>query len=258
METFDYNKNYKDSSDKSKPDIKFKVHLDNDNGRSHYHILGVVLIMIGAALILKNIGFFPRPVERIIFSWQMLLIAIGLVITLASSGEKISGVIIMAIGAFFLMPKIFSATFNINLFWPAIFILLGLIFIFSRGFRIKRYSEARVGEDFLDLVHIFSGSEKQIISDNFKGGKVTAIFGGSEIDLTQAKLAPGISELHVTCIFGGVSLILPSDWNIKVEITPVLGGVDEQKIASNKIIDMSKMLVIKGTVVFGGGEIQRR
>jgi len=252
METFDYNK---DSYDKSKPDLKFKVHVDSN--RQGYRILGTVLIIIGSALILKNTGVLPWHIKQIIFSWQMLLIAIGLVITFGSSGEKTSGVVCMAVGAFFLIPKIFKYAYDINIFWPAIFIIVGLIFIFSKRRIIKRYSES-IGDNFIDLVHIFSGSEKQIISDNFKGGKVTAIFGGCEIDLTQAKLAPGISELHVTCIFGGVSLILPSDWNVKVEITPVLGGVDEQKIASNKIIDMSKLLVIKGTVVFGGGEIQRR
>jgi predicted membrane protein len=250
METFE-NKN---SSD----DFRFKVHLDNGNGRSHFYILGVVLITIGSALILKNIDFFPPDIGRIIFSWQMLLITIGLVITLGSSGEKTGGLVIMAIGAFFLIPRIFRETFDINIFWPAIFIIVGLIFIFSRRLRFRGHSEARVSDNFLDIVNIFSGSEKQVISENFRGGKITSIFGGSEIDLTQAKLAQGVSELEINCIFGGSSIIVPSDWNVKVEVTPVLGGVDEQKISSNKIIDMSKLLVIKGTVVFGGAEIQRR
>jgi predicted membrane protein len=187
----------------------------------------------------------------------MLLIAIGLVITLSSSGEKTSGVVCMAVGAFFLFPKIFKYALNINIFWPAIFIIIGLIIIFSRRHRIKGYSEAIIGDNFLDVVNIFSGSQKQILSENFKGGKITSIFGGSEIDLTQAKLAQGVSELEVACIFGGTTLIVPSDWNVRVEITPVLGGFDEQKLASNKFVDMSKTLIIKGTVVFGGGEIKR-
>jgi predicted membrane protein len=187
----------------------------------------------------------------------MLLIVIGLVITLGSSGEKTSGVIVMAIGAFFLVPKIFSYAFDINIFWPAIFIVVGIIFICSRRIRIKGHSEARIGDNFIDIVNIFSGSEKQIMSENFKGGQITSIFGGSEIDLRKAKLAPEVSELEITCVFGGVSIIVPSDWYVKVEVTPVFGGVEEQKIASDKFVDMSKQLVIKGTVVFGGAEIKR-
>jgi predicted membrane protein len=253
METFENNKH---SSGKNYSQYMFK-HQRN-KGRNSHHILGLVLIIVGSALILKNIGIFPRHIEHIIFSWQMLLIAIGLVITLGSDGEKTSGLVAMAVGAFFLVPKIFKYTFDINIFWPAVFIVVGLIFIFSRRSIIKKYSESGIGDDFIDLVHIFSGSQKQIISDNFKGGKITAIFGGSEIDLTQAKLVQGVSDLEITCVFGGVTLIVPGDWNVRVEVTPVLGGFDERQLASNtKFVDMSKTLIIKGTVVFGGGEIKR-
>jgi predicted membrane protein len=240
--------------------IKFendKTEKQYRNGCSHPHLLGVVLIMVGAALILKNIGIFPYFIERIIFSWQMLLIAIGLIIIVGSSKDKTGGVILMAVGSFFLIPKIFKFVFAINVFWPAIFIVVGLIILFSRRINIKGRSEAKIGNDFIDVVNIFSGCEKKIMSENFRGGKITSVFGGGEIDLTQAKLAPGVSELEVVCVFGGVEIIVPSDWNIKVEVTPVLGGFDESQAVSNKIVDTSKLLRITGTVVFGGGEIKR-
>ena len=255
METFENNKNHKRHHDKPYSHHLFKHH--KDNGRQHYHILGALLIIIGSALILKNIGIFPYFIERIIFSWQMLLFAIGLVITLGSSGEKTSGVVVMAVGAFFLLPKIFRGAFDINIFWPVILIVMGLIFICSKRTRIKGHSEARIGDNFMDIVNIFSGSDKQIMSDNFSGGKITSIFGGSEIDLTQAKLAHGVSELEVICIFGGTTITVPSDWNIKIEITPIFGGFDERQLVPNKFVDTSKQLIIRGTVIFGGGEIKR-
>jgi len=255
METFENNKNNKLSSDKDYSQYLFKRH--RDEGRHHYHILGAVLVIIGSALILRNMGIFPWHIERIIFSWQMLLITIGLVVTLGSSGERTGGIVCMAIGAFFLVPKIFKVTYNINIFWPAIFIIVGLIIIFSRRPRIKWHSKTKIGDNFIDIVNIFSGSEKQVISDNFQGGKITSIFGGSEIDLTKAKLVPGVSELEIACIFGGTTIIVPNDWNVKVEVTPVFGGIEEHKIASNAFVDMSKMLIIKGAVIFGGGEIKR-
>jgi predicted membrane protein len=158
-----------------------------------------------------------------------------------------------------LIPRIFNDTFHAyNLFWPAIFIVVGAIFIFTKrkGWNPNSVS-SDIGEDYIDYVNIFSGGERQIVSQSFKGGKVTAIFGGSEIDLTKAKLAPGRSELELACIFGGTTIIVPGDWFVTIEVTPVLGGFgDSRKLTPGITVDSTRQLVIKGAVVFGGGEIK--
>jgi predicted membrane protein len=247
MET---NDNYRDEKSFQKHDHH---HLTNNRA-----IVGVILVLVGLFLVLKNTGFFPGFIENIIFSWPMLLITIGVVITIGSSGSKTSGIIVMAVGAFFLIPHIFRETFDVNMFWPSIFIIIGVIFIFSRrkGWNSVT-TTAQTGDDYIDYVHVFSGGERQIVSDNFRGGKVTAVFGGSEIDLTKARLAPGISELELACVFGGTTIIVPDDWNIKIEVVPVLGGFgDSRKLNPGRTIDTTKQLVIKGAVVFGGGEVK--
>lgn len=221
-------------------------------------IIGIVLVLVGLFLVLRNTGIFPNFIDHVIFSWQMLLVVIGLVITLGSAGGRTAGVIMMAIGGFFLVPMIFEETFDINMFWPSIFIIVGVIFIFSKRRGWNSVSTApQVGDDYIDLVHIFSGGERQIVSENFKGGKVTAIFGGSEIDLTKARLAPGVCEIELACVFGGTTIIVPDEWNVKIQVTPVLGGFgDSRKLHPGRTIDMSRQLVIKGAIVFGGGEIK--
>jgi predicted membrane protein len=188
----------------------------------------------------------------------MLLVTIGLIITIGSSGGKSSGIIVMAVGAFFLIPEIFRETFDVNMFWPSVFIIIGIVFIFSKRKGWNSVSTApQTGDDYIDYVHVFSGGERQIVSDNFRGGKVTAIFGGSEIDLTKAKLAPGVSELEIACVFGGTTIIVPDDWNLKIEVVPVLGGFgDSRKLNPGRAVDPSRQLVIKGAVVFGGGEVK--
>jgi predicted membrane protein len=164
----------------------------------------------------------------------------------------------MGVGAFFLMLHIFRETVDINMFWPSIFIIIGVVFIFTRRKGWGGVSTVTsVGDDYIDYVNIFSGGERQIASDNFKGGKITAIFGGIELDLTKAKLAPGKSELEIACIFGGATLIVPDEWFVTVEVTPVLGGFgDSRKLHPGRTVDPSKQLVIKGAVIFGGGEIK--
>ena len=228
-------------------------HLQNNRA-----IIGVILVLVGLFLVMRNTGIFPGFIENVIFSWPMLLVTIGLIITIGSSGGKTSGIIVMAVGAFFLIPNIFRETFDINMFWPSIFIIIGVVFIFSKRKGWNSVSTApQTGDDYIDYVHIFSGGERQIVSDNFRGGKVTAVFGGSEIDLTKAKLAPGVSELEIACVFGGTTIIVPDDWNVKIEVVPVLGGFgDSRKLNPGRIIDTTRQLVIKGAVVFGGGEVK--
>ena len=237
---------------------------ETGNERHHFTnnraLVGVVLVLAGLFLVIRNTGFFPEFIDNVIFSWPMLLVAIGLVMTLGAT-EKTGGIIVMAVGGFFIIPLVFRETFHMyNMFWPSIFIIIGIIFIVSRRGRWNRAnlnSKGIIGDDYIDYVNIFSGGERQIVSQNFKGGKITAIFGGIELDLTQANLAQGVSELEIACVFGGATLIVPSDWHVTIEVTPVLGGFsDSRKLSPGRTVDASKHLVIKGAVVFGGGEVK--
>jgi predicted membrane protein len=240
-------------------DVYHRYRHDHHHLGNNRVIVGVILVLVGLFLVIRNTGFFPDYLDHVVFRWPMLLVVIGLVITIGSSGSKTSGIIIMAVGAFFLIPHIFHETFHAyNLFWPSIFIIVGIIFIFTRRRTWHSVSSSSAtSDDYIDYVNVFSGGERQIVSDNFKGGKITAVFGGSEIDLTKAKLAPGRSELEIACVFGGTTIIVPDDWYITIEVTPVLGGFgDSRKLSPGRTVDPSKQLVIKGAVVFGGGEVK--
>jgi predicted membrane protein len=255
METHE---SYRDERRKAREEYR-EFRKEHNHLTSNRPIIGVILVLTGLFLVLRNTGFFPGVISDIIFSWPMLLVAIGLVITLGSGGSKSSGVIVMAVGAFFLIPHIFRDAFDIDMFWPSIFIIVGAIFIFSKrhGWHSVTTTTGVIGDDYIDYVNIFSGGERQIVSENFKGGKISAVFGGMELDLTQAKLATGSNVIEIACIFGGATLIVPDDWNILIQVTPVLGGFnDSRKLLPGRIVDPTKQLIIKGAVVFGGGEIK--
>jgi predicted membrane protein len=232
--------------------------------RDHHHltnnrvVIGVILVLAGLFLAIKNTGFFPDNVTHIIFSWPMLLITIGVVMSLGAA-EKTAGVIVMAVGGFFMIPLVFRETFQMyNMFWPSIFVIIGIIFIVTKrkGWNAVT-SKGTAGDDYIDSINIFSGGERQIVSQNFQGGKVTAVFGGIELDLTKAKLAPGRNELELACVFGGATIIVPEAWNVTIEVTPVLGGFsDSRKIAPGRTFDTGSQFVLKGAVVFGGGEVK--
>jgi len=221
--------------------------------------LGVVLIALGFILVIKNMGFLPGYFEDIFFSWQMLLIAIGFVMTLGT-GNRGPGLIVMAVGGFFILPEIFNADWRTySLFWPAIFIIVGVIVLTNARWlkHEKWHSKTTNSSDVIDIVSIFGGGERIVNSNNFSGGKITSIFGGAEVDLTRSQLSPGDSVIEMSCIFGGASLIVPSDWNVVIDVTPILGGFsDSRKLIPGRSIDPSKTLIIRGAVIFGGGEIK--
>ncbi|MDQ1296338.1 MAG: hypothetical protein QG611_316, partial [Bacteroidota bacterium] len=222
------------------------------SGHDHHHltnnrvIIGVVLVLAGLFLVIRNTGFFPDFIDHVIFSWPMLLVTIGLIMTLGAS-EKTAGIIVMAVGGFFMIPLLFRETFHMyNMFWPSIFIIIGIIFIVTKrkGWNSVT-SKGMIGDDYIDYINVFSGGERQIVSDNFKGGKVTAVFGGIELDLTKAKLAPGRNDLEIACVFGGATIIVPDTWFVTIEVTPVLGGFsDSRKLGPGRTLDSTSQLVI--------------
>ena len=85
-----------------------------------------------------------------------------------------------------------------------------------------------------------------------------AIFGGSNFNMTRAKLAPGKNYIDVFVVFGGMKFVVPEDWNIKIEVVSIFGGMsDKHRTHIPEGMSHSEgQLIIKGFVLFGGGEIK--
>src|SRR3989304_514783 len=65
--------------------------------------------------------------------------------------------------------------------------------------------------DRISSFNVFSGTEIASHSAEFKGGNIGAVFGGAEIDLRDARLAPG-AALDVFAAFGGGEIRGPDGW----------------------------------------------
>jgi predicted membrane protein len=224
------------------------------NTKAHL-ILGIILVLLGIAILAELVDAVPWRMRDIVFSWQMVLIVLG-VIFISGKDSKSTGFILLAIGGFFIMPKFFDVPdFWRSLFWPSILILLGLLVIFGRGKRHYIHRSKSSGDDILDDVAIFGGSDQVLSSQNFQGGKITNIFGGAKYDMRKAVLAEGKNYLEVTMIFGGSKFIVPEDWDIKLEVTSIFGGFSDKRLRSIVVPDSSRQLIITGVAIFGGGEL---
>jgi predicted membrane protein len=236
---------------------------NHDNGpQMKKYILGVIVIVAGFLLLLSNTGFLNDYLRHVLFSWQMLLIGIG-VISLFSSESRTPGTILILIGGVFILPRVFDLPFNVmHVFWPAILIGIGVLLLTKRMPRrpwqshVPHLASQHFDEGYVHEENIFSGGKQRVIHQEFRGGHINCVFGGSELDLTQATLAEGVSELEVNTIFGGVTLIVPADWRIQLKMTSIMGGFSDKRAYIKESPDPSRILIIKGSTIFGGGEIK--
>jgi len=216
-------------------------------------LLGLILVLIGVILIADNSGMIPYSVSRIIISWQMLLIVIGL-FNLAKRAVT-PGLILIAIGGFFLLPRISGVPDNIVYnFWPAVLVIVGLVFLMDRTRHGSNFKKGVNPTDYFDEVAVLGGRETSLVTDNFKGGKVTTIFGGCTFNLLKANPAENCT-IDMFTMFGGSKFVVPSDWNVKVEVVSILGGFSDKRSISMSEVDANKVVVIKGFAIFGGGEV---
>lgn len=213
-------------------------------------VIGIIVILVGGLILAKNFGFFPGEYLAIVFKWQSILILIG-IITYLNSGNKSLGVIIASIGVLGFIPNS----------WALLLIGLGAYIIYknqSKPTSENRYEPSELGNEseYINDVSIFGGSKKTLQIDNFRGGNITAIFGGSELNMTDSSLCDGINTLNLFFVFGGSSIRIPSNWNVFIQLTPIFGGFKDKRVVIADNSSDSKKLVITGFVLFGGGDLK--
>jgi len=231
----------------------------NSYGQNRTIGFGVLIIIIGFMILLHQLKMIPEQLDHIIFSWQMLLVVLG-VYNLFFTQSRVFGYMLISVGGFFIIPEIFTIPYNFTRnFWPIILIVVGLFIVFRNGFGKKEAVDMSLDSkesQYIDEFNVFSGSEKKISMKNFKGGKITSIFGGSEVDLLDSELSSETNIIELFYLFGGSTIKVPNDWIVLNKVTAILGGfADKRKVSSPKESVPEKTLILRGFVMFGGGEI---
>jgi predicted membrane protein len=235
-------------------------------GRGHVWT-GLFLLLIGiAALIRVTVPDLPEW----LFSWQTFLIGLGLFIGVKHGFRGGAWLILILIGGVFLVRDIYPVLEVRRFIWPIVLIVLGAFIIIRprrRHFK-DDWDEKKNGaagpvtdqesfsqDDFIDTTSIFGGAKKNILSKDFKGGDIVNVFGGTELNLSQADIK-GRVPLEMTTIFGGTKLIVPPNWKVMSEAVTIFGGLEDKRPVQASPESSDKVLVLKGTVIFGGIEIK--
>lgn len=231
---------------------------ENKNKADKRVILGSILIGLGGLFFLKSLDIFDFDFARIILSWPFFFIIIGLYLTLNTTRKMLGG-IIAGLGFIFILPRIFpSIEYDGSVVLAVFLIAIGSYIISNQKKKTVEVNElGQITKDVIDDVSIFGGGTRIVTSDNFQGGNITAVFGGSEVILKGCKLAEGTTSIDILAVFGGTTIVVPSDWNVVMNVTSIFGGFSNKGIKDPNVqVDLSKTLIIKGLVVFGGGELK--
>jgi predicted membrane protein len=225
-------------------------------GNSHLG-LGLVLILAGILLLAGKFGFIPYPVYNVLLSWPMIFVAIAVVNFVKR--EIFPGMIFLAVGTFFMLPDLLPdvSTREIMRFWPVLLIFGGILFIFRRKQSHPFHVETTDNHEVIDEVNVFGGGVTNVSSSNFKGGKITCVFGGGEMNFANSKLSETGAIIDMVAVFGGMKIMVPRDWTVKVEVVSVFGGFSDKRIYMGEPgSSQGKTLLIKGVNIFGGGELR--
>jgi predicted membrane protein len=232
--------------------------MENRNSKKSI-IVGFVVLVAGIALLLNNLGFLNYELKRYVLRWEMIPIIMGLIFIL-SHEHKGPGIIFLVVGGTLYARNFFDLNINFwQIFWSAFLILIGIMIIFRNRIDPGRCEKKNLSsDDIIDEVNIFGGGDRTVISQNFMGGKIFAVFGGSNFNLSRAKLAPGKNYIEVLAVFGGMKLIVPEDWKVRINAISIFGGFSDKHriMPSSSATDSDNELIIKGFVIFGGGEIK--
>jgi predicted membrane protein len=221
--------------------------------RSGRALAGLVLIFLGATWMAHEMGLF---IPDWILSPYMIPIAIGIFIGAKRMFRPGVWMLFVAVGI--LLIGVNHYNIKGDYFWPLVIILFGLWMIVKPKGSRKEWDNWKSDVDdsgnTIDVNSVFGGTKKKIVSKDFKGGEVNSVFGGNDLDFSQADII-GNATLDLNVVFGGAKLIVPSHWKVQTEVDCVFGSVEDKRKDSS-VVDDGKTLILKGSVVFGGIEIK--
>ncbi|MDR7869228.1 MAG: DUF5668 domain-containing protein [Tissierellaceae bacterium] len=228
---------------------------------------GIILILLGVGFLMDQANMIEFT-EIISTYWPSIIIILGISGLFEKRSNKFWNLIVILVGILLQLNRTGYLEYNaFRLFWPIILILVGINIIFFSGKSTVIYSESsshNTGskkkftnnvsfEDNVNHFIMLSGLESNNQSQEFKGGKLSTILGGIELDLRAAKLYENEVYLEANAFLGGIEIHVPSHWRVEVSGTPILGGMSNST-KPNSDPD-APVLRVRYLAILGGVEI---
>jgi len=217
-------------------------------------VFGLVVIAIGVVFLLNELDIVDA--RHALRWWPALALAWGLMMLTGFCCRRnvVAGVLVSFFSAWILLLKLAVVERNPWDFWPLVLVAVGATMVIAA---LRGPASAAKLADAASTVRAFalwSGASRKVVSEDFRGGEVTAIMGGHDIDLRPARIATGPAVMDVFVWWGGVDIRVPADWKVTNEALALLGGVDDKTRAPEG--EAKGHLIIKGLIIMGGVELR--
>ncbi|HSF86546.1 MAG TPA: DUF5668 domain-containing protein [Acidimicrobiia bacterium] len=211
---------------------------------------GVLLITLGTVLALGAADVVDAG-ELISEWWPVALIAAGVLQMVVNPRHWFSPVLVAGVGVVLLLNTTGAVDADLwPAFWAGLLVVAGVGLLVGSRMRGSGRMEA---PDRIREFAAFSGRKLVSHSKQFEGGTLGSIFGGTELDLRDARLAPDAS-LDVFAAFGGAEIRVPEGWRVETHGLPIFGGFENEVEGEGD--NDAPTLDINATVLFGGLEVK--
>lgn len=219
-------------------------------------VVGLIMAGLGVLWTLDNLGL--TDASRIVRWWPALLVMYGIMKLLGIGVARRvgAGAILSAVGAVLLLGPLF----HVHVSWLPVFLIAAGVALIVRSTRsdyVQSWGSTTDSDNQVRLFAMMGAVTRRSRATAFRGGDLSAVMGGVQLDLTQAELDNGRAVLDVFAMWGGIDIRVPDDWRVELEVTPVMGSFEDNSHPGSEG-PVTGTLVIRGFVMMGGGEVKNR
>ncbi|MYM82024.1 hypothetical protein GTP44_08660 [Duganella sp. FT50W] len=223
-------------------------------------IIGLFVIGIGMLFLLDNLGWVDLDLRVHIVPTVLIGVGILKVLQTRTQSGVIVGGALIVVGALIMLKSLGFLHIDWRTLWPLLLIGAGVAVVIKST--MQRASPQQDGlsldkdssDNVINITAIMGAHKNRVLSQDFRGGEITAIMGGSDLDLRQASIN-GDAVLNLFAFCGGITIKVPVDWIVLLEGTPIMGGFEE-KTMPPAAGSVPKRLILRGYVIMGGVEVR--
>ena len=216
---------------------------------------GLVFIAIGIIIAVNSLGI--AKIDIFFDGWWTLFIIVPCFINFIKGPSRMANFIGLVVGVALLLCAQGIVSFSMikKLILPFILIMIGISFIFKDVFSCKINEKIKTlnKSGLKEYAATFGENKVDMSNQVFDGADLNAVFGGVELNLVNSEIK-GEQVINSTAIFGGITIKVPQNVNVKVKSTAIFGGVDNKikNVAGENI----PTIYVNAFCMFGGVDIK--
>jgi len=215
---------------------------------------GLIVLTLGVLWTLDNLGQIDA--SRVLQWWPAVALGWGLLLLSGINGRRrpVAGWIWTIVGGLSILRPLGVADADVTTFWPVLLIVAGVTLVRRAWIGGPGPATPLGGGPRIDASAFLAGSQRKVVTDAFSAADVNTVIAGTTLDLRPAKLEGGKGVVDVFAMWGGIDLIVPPEWRVVSEVTPILGVFQDSTVVP--AASDAPTLTVRGTVVMGGIEVR--